>query len=398
MEGAPALDSDDLIRTAKLTPNTPITVEEIQAAFQRLADTGLFSDIRYSVDNNALVFKLTLAASAQSLPARYANFLWWQPTELESLIEARVPNFHGNLPLTGNLTDQVEAALVALVHDKGIEATVTTFESSDVPHGPVTAIALQITRPEIVLGNIRLQSALPALKSQVSEITRAVTGQDFDLLTTTGAIRQSVVDTYQNAGYLDIAVEIPTYTVPHKDPSDLIPERLLVDASTDIKPGELYRISHIDLPTTSAIARSELSHAAAIKAGDPASVSDLRLAQAEIANLGRNRGYLDASAQATSTPDHSSHMVADAVTLDLGDLYHLGTLDTSALTPQQRAAFSRSVHPAPGVVADMDLRLSIARALHDLNLSRTATLSIKLDRANHIANITIKTAAASPTP
>jgi hypothetical protein len=36
---------------------------------------------------------------------RFANFVWWQPAELEKLVEARVPLFHGELPINGSLMD-----------------------------------------------------------------------------------------------------------------------------------------------------------------------------------------------------------------------------------------------------------------------------------------------------
>ena len=81
----------------------------IEAALQRIADTGLFADVGYTVNSDALVIKLTPSASSQLQPAHFSNFVWWQPAELESLLEASVPGYHGQLPLAGTLTDQVKA-------------------------------------------------------------------------------------------------------------------------------------------------------------------------------------------------------------------------------------------------------------------------------------------------
>ena len=121
IEGATGMDTDQLLGIANLKPGT-LSKEQIEAALQRLGDTGMFTDLSYTVSSEALVFKVTAPATSRSLPVRYANFVWWRPEELEKLVEARVPIFQGKLPFSGTLTEQVEAALTALLGEKGIDA------------------------------------------------------------------------------------------------------------------------------------------------------------------------------------------------------------------------------------------------------------------------------------
>ena len=380
LEGVAATDAPDLLRVANLKPGTSMTVAEIEAALQRLGDTGMFSDIRYSVNDTALVFKLTLAASAQSLPARYANFLWWQPAELEQLVEARVPVFHGSLPATGNLTDQVKAALVALLKEKGIDATVTAVESG-------SAIALSITQPEILPGTIRLQDELPALKAQLDERVRTLDTEDFDRSGTTTAIKENVADVYRNAGYLDVATDTPTYSLPRKDPTA---DRFLIDATTTVHAGEIYRIARIDYPSTLPVSAADIGKAANLKVGAPASASDLRLAQAEIGKAFFDHGYLEARATADTAQDRSAHTTAYSFTILPGEIYHLEALYTSALTPAQQGAFANDVHLETGAVVDLALRQDVQRGIQDLHLPHAARLVMTTDRTHHTATISIK--------
>jgi len=389
-EGAEGTDSAELLRAADLKPGATISVAQIEAAMQRLGDTGMFSDIRYSVDSRALVFKLTPVVAAAALPVRYANFVWWQPAELERLVEAKVPIFHGSLPLRGNLTDQVEAALVDLLREKGIAATITTLESRDTPHGPITSTALMITQPQISLGEIRLQGALPAVQPKFEERKLMLSDEDFDLVASSDAIQRSVADVYQNAGYLDIATDPPAFSAPRPDPRAKLSPRYLVDATAIIHPGEVYRISRIDLPSASPLSQSELSHAADLKVGAPASAAALRVAQAEIQRAGEDRGYLAARASVDSTKDGTAHTVAYTFSLNLGELFHLSALDASALPPAQQQAFLSSIHAAPGVVVDKDLRNRIGQALHDLHLTPQPRPNMVEDRVNHTAKIVIQ--------
>ncbi|WP_221312704.1 POTRA domain-containing protein [Granulicella aggregans] len=74
--GADQYKAADLTTVTGLTPGKQVTTEEIDAAMQKLVDTGLFSDMRYTVNGQALTFMLTPVAADQLLTARYKNFVW----------------------------------------------------------------------------------------------------------------------------------------------------------------------------------------------------------------------------------------------------------------------------------------------------------------------------------
>jgi hypothetical protein len=96
---APAgVDTAEALRIAALPSGVPLTKQQIEAGLQRVVDTGLFSDVAYTVNSDALVIKLTPSASSQLQPAHFSNFVWWQPAELETLVESSVPAYHGKLP------------------------------------------------------------------------------------------------------------------------------------------------------------------------------------------------------------------------------------------------------------------------------------------------------------
>ena len=118
LEGAEGLDKGEILRTLKLQEGGPLSKADIEAALQRLADSGMFTDVSYTVNGTALTINVKQAAGAQALPVRFVNFVWWQPAELESVLEKRVPRFHGKLPLSGSLTDEVISALVSLLAEK----------------------------------------------------------------------------------------------------------------------------------------------------------------------------------------------------------------------------------------------------------------------------------------
>jgi outer membrane protein assembly factor BamA len=376
---APAgTDTAEPLRVAALEPGVPLSKQQIETALQRLADTGLFADISYTVNSDALVIKLTPSASSQAQPVHFANFVWWQPGELEPLLEARVPLYKGKLPVTGTLTEQVEAALVAMLKDKGIDAAVSARESGS----SADSVTLSLTRPSVVVGTVTLQGDLPALQPQTLKLTNHLRNQDFDRAETGKTIADSVNDLYQNAGYLDVTTSMPAYSAPHKDLNDYA-----VDLLATVTPNAPYHVTQLTLHATSPVSESELQKAAEIHPGDTASPLALRIAHGELEKTYADHGFLDARATIDTSKDTTAHTVAYSVTFAPGTIYHFAALDTSALPPDQQSAIATSLRMTPGAIADQNLLTSIAHTLNDLHLLRSVNFLQKPDRATHTVTI-----------
>jgi len=308
---------------------------------------------------------------------RYANFVWWQPDELEKLVEARVPLFQGKLAFNGTLTDQVEAALTTLLHEKGIDAKVEAMQGG-------TGTILTITRPEILVGQTHVEGASPAFAAKLDGMGQSIAGQDFGIDETSRTIRQRLSDIYQDAGYLDVLNDAPTFAPPRKDM-----DRFLIDATVVVHPGEVYRITQIDLAAAPPLSAANLAKATEIKAGDPAGAAALRLAKGELAKAYQDRGYLDAFTSEETAKDSAAHTVAYSFHFTPGEVYHLAGVDTSALPPDVQQAFANDSKLKPGVVAGSDVRQEIVRILQEKNLLRGVKLQSDSDRAQHTLRIVV---------
>lgn len=360
LQGADGMDQQALMRLIDLPPGSVVTKAQIDGALQRLGDSGLFSQIRYSVDSDALVFIVTPAPGSQALPVRFANFVWWKPAELESLLEARVPLYHGKLPLTGQLTDQVEAALVALLADKGIYhaqvsarlSTLNVFDS--VSTSGVNGITISLDQPQILVQNIHLTGTPPEVAAQMQNVLERLSAQDFDTLLTPKQIVENAADTLRNDGFLDGVVEAPFFSAPYPQTVGFG-----IDASATVYPGARYRVSAISFEGAPPALQGAVAKAAGISVGEPAGVMALRIAEGSAARALENLGMLDASAMTTVTKDRAAHTVAYRMQIVPGPVYSFAGIDVSALTPAQQALFQHSFHAKPGAVADGPLRIEM---------------------------------------
>jgi outer membrane protein assembly factor BamA len=379
------VDKSEVLHIANLSPGS-LTKDQIEAALGRLADTGMYSDLSYTVNAAALTIKLTPSAAAQLQPVDFANFVWWQPGELEPLVEARVPAYHGKLASAGTLTQQVEDALVALMHDKGIDAKVEARETGM----NAGAIIVSLVSPSVVIGKIDLQNGLPALAKKTDGLFATLQGEDFESGVTTKTIRDSVNDLYQNAGYLDVVTSAPTYSVPSGSGG-----RFTVNLTTSLQPGAQYHLAQVNINATPPVALADLTKASGLKPGDSASPAAQRLAKGEMQMQYVGAGYLDAQANIKATKDSAAHTLSYDVTFVPGDQYHFGSLDTSALSPQQAAAFTKSLHASSSTIVDKSFLSSLRTAALDIHLG-LASFSMQRNSANHTVVVTVKPTGARP--
>jgi len=386
-EGAKAYASADLLATAGLKQGATVSVKEIEAAMQRLADTGLFSDTRYAVNPQALTLTLTLIDANQMLPVRYGNFAWWRTGELTPLLHARVPLFHGTVPLNGGLMDSVKQALVALMAEKGVAASVDSMSSQDRPGGPVTALTLMVASPEVKVGEVRFDGASGAAVQGLAKVSAKLSGDDYDEIVTPKSVVNDAEEVYRDDGYLDIAVDAPTWATPRADGA-----RLLVDISATVHGGELYHVAKMDIIAPPQIAVGDLKKLVAIKAGDPASQVDLRIAQNRLVGPYVSAGYMDARINTDVVKDSVAHTVAYGFTVAPGEQYHVASVSTSGLTPAQDAEVKKSFHPAPNAIFDREFTMSVFQ-LNSSPVFRGTPLRLdsRVDRTQHTVAVVLTT-------
>jgi hypothetical protein len=387
IDAPPAVDTAEALRIAALPANAPLTKQEIEAALQRLGGTGLFSDVGYTVSSTALIIKLVPAVGNQLQPVHFSNFIWWQPAELETLLEAKVPAYHGKLPLAGTLTDQVRGALIVLLRTKGVDAMVDAHQTGDAADN----VTFSITSPSILIGDVHLQNPLPALQPQVNKVQQRLHGQDFDIAETTRTVRESVNDVFMNAGYLAVSTSVPILSAPHKDMLNFA-----VDLTATITPGDIYHVTSITLHALPPVSQADLEKAANIHVGDPASPAAQRLAHAEMQKAYADQGYFDAKVLFTLHADNQAHTVEYVGSVVPGEVYHFASpVDASALPYDQQAAFAHAFTIAAGAVADAHFRDAIQQAVQSLHLAYPVGLSAVPDPATHTAKFVLTTAASS---
>jgi outer membrane protein assembly factor BamA len=146
----------ELLAVSGLKPGDSLGQTEIQAAAQKLIDTGLFTDVHFAFDGAELTYILKPASGME--PVTYANFPWWDEKALNAAVAVKVPLFHGSVPPESGMQQQVAAALTALLAEKGVQATVSALPAKDEAMREA-GVQFHIDTPAVEIGSVNFSGA-----------------------------------------------------------------------------------------------------------------------------------------------------------------------------------------------------------------------------------------------
>ena len=382
--GAPDFKREDLLSVAALKPATPITQADINAAAERLNATGLFSDIKFSLDATGLTFALT--PFAPLLPARFSNFLWWTPEDLDADLRRRVPLYIGQLPTEGPILANIDRALVDLLATKGITAVVSHVPAASSPTAPPDAIKFNIDSPAILVSSLNIVGASAAMQPLLDRVEVEASSKNYDTRYTAESIVNNITTVYRDNGYLDIAVP----RVRRGD-TQVAPGRIGIDMIATVEEGKPYRLTRLDWAGSPFLSSEDFTKLAKLKPGDIASQSLLRQSLGVLSSRYFMKGFIDAKITASAEIDHAAHTAAYTVHVSPGEQYRVQTVDMLGLTSEQRAEIASAWRLHKGDIFDAEYISTFLKkntALRSL-AGYSATFKTVADTDTHLVVVTI---------
>ena len=133
-EGLKRLTPEDVIETTGLKVGDRFALSSLDAAAQKLMDSGQFNKVAYktrAANQQMTITFLVEEASITTSRVVFDNFIWFSDTELIAAVKRDLPSFTGTAPDTGDTTERIVKALQRFLHENKIEATVTYMVSQD---------------------------------------------------------------------------------------------------------------------------------------------------------------------------------------------------------------------------------------------------------------------------
>ena len=327
--GGTTASQAELMAAAGLKPGSAMTQAQVQAAAQKLLDTGMFSDIQFRFDGVELHYALKPAEGMA--PVSFANFPWWDGPALEAEVEKRVPLYHGAVPPESGMQRAVGDALTAMLAEKGVNATVTAAPAQDLGSGKTQGIQYHVDAPPIDVGAVNFSGVSAEWATPVAGIEKAAEGQTFDGATE-ATLRVALEAIYHRQGYLEMQLN----GFSHGEPQ-LANGKVMVPVSANLVEGPQYKVATLTLAGSVLMRPEDFAKAAKLHPGDVANEDLLRGTLATLAWPYKAHGYLRAKIDAAPRFDAANHTVSYAITVEPGPVFTMGELSLVNLSDAQKA-------------------------------------------------------------
>lgn len=126
-DGLQQIKPDEALATSAMKTGRPFKVEEVDAAAQRLLDSGIFNRVGYRTQTTGNQVTITFQveeAKGGDAPVEFDNFIWFTDDQLFEAVHRAVPSFVGRAPNVGTMPDAITRALQQLLDEQKIPGKV----------------------------------------------------------------------------------------------------------------------------------------------------------------------------------------------------------------------------------------------------------------------------------
>jgi len=331
--GTKRYKSEEIIAATGLQLGQTVSEDDFKKAARLLGETGAFGDVLYSFQYSAEGTKLVLQVqdAERFVPARFDNLVWFSDQELLDQLHAQVPLFQGQLPVAGDLADQVSNALQALLILRKVQGQADYLRSAH-EDGPIEAFVFSVAGPQIHIRNIAFagagESELPLLDTAAKKLR----GADFSRTMLRAQEDKGFLPIYLEHGYLKAAFGDAQAKVVEDSPQETN-----VDVTFPVDAGRQYKLTALDLTGNKSFPTGTLRPLIHVQLNQPANAVQLDTDIEAMKKLYGTRGYMAVSIQPDLETDDENSTVKYRLKIQEGDVYSMGDLEIRGLDSRTTA-------------------------------------------------------------
>jgi outer membrane protein insertion porin family len=325
--GSERYHEDDLVRATGLKVDSQVTADDLQNAANRLGNSGAFSSVQFlfkpAIGTRGVEADFQVADAEKFLPAAFENFVWFSDGDLQAAVHQMVPLYDGQLPTSGNMSDEVNAALIKLLTTKGLPSEVSYMLAAEFGQLP-SVYKFKIDNANVRIKDVSVSGAAHMLPELLGKSLASLKNTAYLRSDVLKVLEKNLVPLYRQHGYLKFAIAGVKPTLG---------ENNLVDVEVAVSEGEQYRLGAYTWSGNTLVASEELSKRITLKIGEPLNAVQLErdLVQAKklFGKFGREGVIID------PVPEFSTGAVSYNFQVKEGELYHMGKLEIEGIDPEQ---------------------------------------------------------------
>jgi len=328
-----------------------VTDDDFKEVSRHLGETGAFNNVAYTFQFNPEGIRLDLQVtdSEPFVPVRFENFVWLSDKELYEKLSAREPLFQGQLPVSGNLADQVSEDLQGLAIEHKLHGRVDYLRAGP-QDGPMEAFEFSITGQPIVVRSIDFSGAGPAELPLLEVAARRLFRQDYSHSRLILQADKNFLPVFREHGYLKARVGEPKPKVVEETP-----EETSVNVTFAITPGLQYKAGEVQLSGyTNIFPVEKLRGLIHLQPGQTANAIQVDQDVEALKKLYGTRGYMGVQIHPAPETNDADATVKYVFEFKEGSIYKMGDLEVRGLDSKASERIGADWKLLPGQTYNSD--------------------------------------------
>lgn len=323
-EGLNRLSAEEMIATTGLKIGDTFSLESLDAAAQRLIDSGLFKIVAYRTrpnkDQITITFQVEEAKGASSRVI-FDNFIWFTDPELIGAVKRDLPSFDGTAPDTGDNVNRIIKALQRFLHENRIEATVTHIVSQDRPGSPTQEHIFSVSGVPLPICSFHFPGAKNVSEAKLRESSKPLRNSEYSRKFVSLFAASNLLPIYRELGQLKAAFSPP---LAKAEASATCKNG--VELTIPVDEGHIYKWDKADWTGNNALTSHELDALLGMRMGQPANGIKLDQAPKEIQKAYGRKGYLLVRVNSAPEFNEQAQSVAYKMNIVEGPQFRMGRL------------------------------------------------------------------------
>src|SRR2546423_3295952 len=327
-KGLDKVKEAEALEKSGLQPGQSVTLDDVDAAANRLLESGLFKNLSYQVHGKTdkAVVTFTVIEQTWNMPVAFDNFIWFTDEELNAAVRRKVPAFDGTAPEAGAVTEQIKQALEELLRERKIEGTVE-YNFQEDPTTRKISHFFSVKGPGLRVCKINYVGARAVAEETLVQKSGGIFDNEYSRAYVGGFVEGNLLPLYRERGYLRAS-----FSPPKAKPDSTSDCERGVGVTVYVDEGAIYVWDKAAWEGNAALNGQELDIALGMKPREIANGLKIEKGLASVQKAYARKGYLAARVRAAQEFDDNARSVAYRFQVNEGPQYHMGELVITGLS------------------------------------------------------------------
>ena len=326
-KGLERVKEPEALERSGLQVGQSVDIDAVEAAANRLLESGLFVNLSYKLkgttDKSVLTFEVI--ERKWTMPVSFDNFVWFTDDELLAAVRRKVPAFDGTAPEAGGVTEQIKQALEELLRERKIEGTVEYMMSADISGRKVEHL-YSVKGAGLRVCKLNFAGARAVPEETLVTKSGGIFDNDYSRAYASGFVESSLLPLYHEKGYLRAAFS-PPKVVPEASPD--CGRGVAVTFTVD--EGSIYVWDKAAWDGATGLTAQELDAALGMRNREVANAVKIANGLVRVRRAYGRKGYLGVRIKPEMEFDDSARSISYRFRVEEGAQYRMGELNITGL-------------------------------------------------------------------